>query len=129
MGLTQLERRAFVLFNRMYSHWYPFLFTWNDDFSQVHLLSPLLPVAIPYILVVILNIGFSISGALTALFFNKLQILLKVRTMDMLVLLMSAFGRVAVFVMVPITISCTRVVNLVIQMEGSLLEGITKIIN
>lgn len=124
MGLNNLEKTGFILFNQLYKYWYKFPVTWNDNFTELHLIKPLLPSAIPYITVALLNIGFSIAGCLIAFYYNKLDIFLKVETMDVLLLLMAAYATAAVFIMVPVSITCINGVNTVIQLEDSFLKGI-----
>lgn len=123
MGLTPLEISAFKLFNSLYRHMYKFPIEWNEEFTQLRLVKPLFPTLLPYFFIVIMNIFMSLAGFGVAIFFNKLQLDLRVRPVDALVLTIAAYATALVFLGVPTMIKMFFGVNISILMEEFLLIG------
>lgn len=71
MSLSAIERNVFIFLNYLYFYLYPFPLQWDTDYIQLTLLKPCSRYLVPFVSVLIYTIGYAITCALTAIYFNS----------------------------------------------------------
>lgn len=123
MTLRPIEKAAFSVISRVYWFLGPLPVYWNKEYSELKSVTKILALPFGYSLQTLTALIYIFVGAWAALYFNKLNLPLKLELIDSFVLIFQIFGIVMIWLIIHLTSRFVAGFNGILMLKKELLQG------